>query len=286
MPEFETSGGRYVSLDGRGSAYVREFDGPAGAPTLMLLHGLSATGKLNWGPSVGALREHFNVVSIDQRGHGRGVRGKFTLDDCADDAVAIADALGLDTFIPVGYSMGGPISQLIWHRYPERVDGLVMCATARNFGRRPGGSILIAGFPVVASLTRMTPGVARRFVMMRVLERVAEPEARDMVREEMGNSDPAALLEAAGELAKFSSAAWITGVDVPAAVVVTAKDSVVPPVRQYKLAGAIPTATTFEVNGDHAVCIAAPGRFVPVLVEACRDVAARIDDGERAAASD
>jgi pimeloyl-ACP methyl ester carboxylesterase len=32
----------------------------------------------------------------------------------------------------VGYSMGGMVAQLLWRRHPERVAGLVLCATARN----------------------------------------------------------------------------------------------------------------------------------------------------------
>ena len=40
---------------------------------------------------------------------GRGIRSKraFRLDDVADDVIAVADVLGIDRFIPVGYSMGG-----------------------------------------------------------------------------------------------------------------------------------------------------------------------------------
>ena len=43
--------------------------------------------------------------------------GRFRLDDCADDVVALADELAIDRFVPVGYSMGGPIAQLIWKQH-------------------------------------------------------------------------------------------------------------------------------------------------------------------------
>ena len=39
----------------RGRISVREVAGPPGAPTLVLLHGLAATGRLNWAPAVPAL---------------------------------------------------------------------------------------------------------------------------------------------------------------------------------------------------------------------------------------
>ncbi|NBQ05079.1 MAG: alpha/beta fold hydrolase, partial [Actinobacteria bacterium] len=97
-----------IELPGRGKTFYREKKGPDGAPTLMLLHGWTATADLNWFTCFDALSENFNVVALDLRGHGRGIRTKtnFRLEDCADDAAALADVLGISTFIPVGYSMG------------------------------------------------------------------------------------------------------------------------------------------------------------------------------------
>ena len=51
------------------------------------------------------------------------------LADCADDMAALIDELGTGPVIAVGYSMGGPIAQLLWKRHPEKVAGLVLCAT-------------------------------------------------------------------------------------------------------------------------------------------------------------
>ena len=52
------------------------------------------------------------------------------LEECADDVVALADELGIDTFIPVGFSMGSLVAQLVWRRHPDRTEGLVLCAGA------------------------------------------------------------------------------------------------------------------------------------------------------------
>ena len=40
--------GRRLELPGRGSTFVRELAGPAGAPTIVLLHGWTVTSDLNW----------------------------------------------------------------------------------------------------------------------------------------------------------------------------------------------------------------------------------------------
>ena len=102
---------------------------------MLLLHGIRVTADANWFTSYPALTERYGVVAIDHRGHGRGIRADraVRLADCADDAVAALDVLGIEQAIAVGYSMGGPIAQLVWHRHRERTAGLVLCATAHRF---------------------------------------------------------------------------------------------------------------------------------------------------------
>ena len=80
------------------------------------------------------------------------------------------------------------------------------------------------------------------------------------------------IVEAGQALATFSSRDWISGVDVPTAVLVTEFDSVVPPRRQHALAAAIEGAVVHPVRGDHGVCALDPEAFVPVLDQACAQV--------------
>jgi len=127
--------GRRLSLRGRGTTFVREVEGPPGAPTVLLHHGWGATGGLNWFPVFEPLAERFRVVTPDLRGHGRGLRSRrvFRLADCADDSAATLLELDAAPAIVVGYSMGGPISQLLWRRDRDLVRGLVLCATSAGF---------------------------------------------------------------------------------------------------------------------------------------------------------
>src|SRR5690349_23831945 len=46
------------------------------------------------------------------------------LADCADDAAALLETLGTGPVIAVGYSLGGPVAQLLWKRHPDLVSGL------------------------------------------------------------------------------------------------------------------------------------------------------------------
>ena len=262
-----------IELPGRGRTSVRVARGPRDAPTVVLLHGLAATGRLNWFTALPALSERFRVIVVDHRGHGRGIRTHhFRLVDCADDAVAVADHLGIESFIAVGYSMGGPIAKLCWSRHHDRVRGLVLCATANHFLRPEAQGAVSAVFPGMVVAARLMP----RFFLDRIIDGMTrglpEGDRRDRIRREMEPSDPATVLQAARAVIRFSSRDWAAGIDVPTAVVITTQDQLVPPRRQYRMAASIPGAKIFEVSGDHLACVRAAGEFVPALVEACEYV--------------
>lgn len=269
--------GREIHLEGRGTTFVRELDGPPGAPTLFLLHGWMASADLNWFAVFPELVGRYRVITIDHRGHGRGIRSRrrFRLEDCADDAVAVLDAVGLDSVIPVGYSMGGPIAQLMWRRHPERVAGLVLCATSRNFAGSPMAKATFTVLPTIALAGRLTPSTVRQRALEAMMVRRNGGDT-GWFHEESLRHDPLALAEAGGAIGRFTSHEWIGEVDVPTAVVITERDQVIPPHRQEKLARAIPGATVHRVPGEHTVCATEPHLFAPVLRDACSSVTARI----------
>ena len=270
--------GRTVDLPGRGRTFARIADGPAGAPTLLLLHGWTANADLNWFRCFAPLSRRFHVVAIDHRGHGRGIRTHrpFSLSDCADDAAALVRELGLTSVIAVGYSMGGPIAQLLWRRHPELVDGLVLCATSRNFGRSVPERAMFTGLLGLSGVAKLTPASVRRQVARRIFgDRFEQSPLGGWLADELKRNDPSTVLQAGWSIGRFSSADWIAGVDVPTAVVITTHDNVVSPRRQLRLAESIPGAEVLRVAGDHGVCVTDPGRFVPALLDACSRVARR-----------
>lgn len=267
--------GREVVLPGRGSTFVREVAGPPGAPTVVLLHGLGATADLNWFQAFPALQEHFHVVAPDLRGHGRGPRSAspFTLEDAADDIAALVDVMGIESFIAIGYSMGGAIAQLIWRRNRARLSGLVLCATSRSFRATLQEQLLFTALPSLHEASRAVPDALIRRIIHRVISRVADPQRVELAREELARFDIRAVLEASSCLGAYSSHAWMHHVDVPTAVLIHTRDQLVPPSRQHGLAGAIPGAALHFVDGDHFAIVRDPERAIPVLVAAARDIA-------------
>ncbi len=128
--------GSTITLEGRGEVFYRRHIHPdPQAPTVLLLHGWTASADLQFFTAYERLAEHFSFLAIDHRGHGRGMRafGDFSLQDVADDAAALLRALGIGPVITVGYSMGGPISVLLTKAHPDLVEGMVLQATAMEW---------------------------------------------------------------------------------------------------------------------------------------------------------
>lgn len=269
---------RKVWLPDRGETFVRESVGPTGAPTLLLLHGLAATGLLNWRPSLEALARDYRVVVMDHRGHGRGIRIRepFRLADCADDAAALIEWLELDRVIAVGYSMGGPIAQLLWQRHPQRVAGLVLCATACRFTSTGRRRMAFGVGPVLNAAGQIAPRRFLRRMSRRWISQVIEDDAlRERILSEVYASDPVSIGQAAAAIARFDSSAWIGQLDVPTSIVLTEYDELVRPKNQRQMADRILGAIVHPVAGDHSVCVTGPERFVPALSAACASVAGR-----------
>ncbi|MGH9102026.1 MAG: alpha/beta fold hydrolase [Acidimicrobiales bacterium] len=256
---------------------MRELAGPPEAQALLLLHGWTVTADLNWRGCYAPLAERYRVVAMDHRGHGRGIRSwrRFRLEDCADDAIAVADVLDLRRPILVGYSMGGPVACLAARRHRGRLGGIVLCATAARFLRgAPIDQVFSAGVLGLSLAARLTPGPLRRPVTDTFL-RQRSGSLPAWARHELQRSDAAALLQAGFAVRTWDGAAWMAGLDLPCAVVVTERDGTVPPSAQLAMARSIPGSTVHTVPGDHDVVITSPEVLLGSLIEACASVASR-----------
>ncbi len=271
---------RLVELPGRGVTRVWECAGPPGAQTLMLIHGVTFTAELNWAKVFAPLSQHFRVIAIDLRGHGDGIRAgsRFRLEDCADDIAALAEALDIGTFVAAGYSMGGMVAQLLYQRHAPLLSGLVLCATARNVLGSPTEKLTALALPTAAAAIAWNPllqPMSAEFLGMTLLGSMDDPATARWARAQLRRTTLATAISAIQAACEFTSHSWIGEVDVPAAVVVTARDRIVSASRQMKLARAIPGASVHEVDADHAVCVTAPQVFSQVLLQACWSVEAR-----------
>lgn len=277
--------GRRVELPGRGTTFVRDVPGPTpDAPVVVLLHGWFASGGLNWHQAFRPLSQHFRVIAPDLRGHGRGIKAwrRFRLADCADDVAALLALMEVGPAIVVGYSMGGPVGQLLWRRHPDQVEGMVMAATSASFIPGLQQRLVFAGAMAAAAggtrtgqmLTRV-PSWAQRYVPFRSTGRPSSLQR--WAAQEFRRHDLRMVLEAGNSIAAFSSRRWIDEVDVPTTVVVTTKDRAVNPTEQVRLALAIPDAEIQRYAEGHVSPVL--DSFGPAMTDACLAVSERIGHG-------
>ena len=266
--------GRHLALDTGGQAYIRTAGQPSQSPPVLLLHGLGATSALNWAGCFAPLARRTPVVAIDHRGHGRGPRvgNRFRLADCADDAAAVIRTLGLGPVIAVGYSMGGPIAQLLARRHPDLVAGLLLTATSRDFRGRPADRLRFGAVRALATAAALGPSALSP--ALPALPGVLQPVGWGLA--ELRRHEPSALLAAAAALGRFSSRDWIGELDVPASVIVHTRDRLVPPHRQHKLAEALGDAEVFEVDTDHLGVSRQLDQYLPALLRAHHSLVQRI----------
>lgn len=108
-----------------------------GEPLLMIM-GLAGH-CLDWGTKLPLrLAELYQVILFDNRGSGRSdqTTGALTIKQMARDAAGLLDALGIDRAHVLGGSMGGMIALQTALDYPDRINKLVLGATAAGGKRR------------------------------------------------------------------------------------------------------------------------------------------------------
>lgn len=128
---YASSDSRFLALDEEKRIHFRDV-GPREAPTIVLVHGFSAS-LHTWEPWVADLKRDYRVISLDLPGHG--------LSRCVDNDqigmeqfAAIIDqvtrALKVDRFTLAGNSMGGGAAWNFALAHPERLEGLVLVNAA------------------------------------------------------------------------------------------------------------------------------------------------------------
>lgn len=238
MPFVQTNGIKlYYELHGNGEP-------------LVLIPGIGYDGWM-WHWMIPGLEDHFQVISIDNRGAGQSDKpaGPYTAQILAADIVGMLDDFGIAKAHILGHSMGGFIAQALAIDYPERVDGLILSAT--NFGGPRHVPITpeamavltdVSGDPI-ARLRRgivisCAPGFAEanpEFVAYWVNYRIAHP------------IDPAGyqaqLAIGMGLLAEAASFEHrLAGVTAPTLILFGAHDRVVPQANAALLAASLPDA--------------------------------------------
>jgi len=220
-------------------------------PPVLLVMGLGYPAAM-WYRILPFLVDAYRVLTLDNRGVGAtGVPpGPYTIEQMADDAVAVLDAADVASAHVVGASMGGFIAQEIALRHPGRVRSLVLACTSPNGPEAvPPDPEAVTMLTARVSLTpREAAYAARPFVYAadtpdEVVEEDIEVRMRRPTTPEGYGNQLQAVLAHRGTYDRLGQIA------VPAAVVHGTDDKLVNPANAPVLAERIPGARLVMIEG-------------------------------------
>ena len=271
--------GRVIAIAGRGEVFVRHYGhhDPT-VPTVLLLHGWTASADTQFLFAYQRLMEHYSVIGVDHQGHGRGLRANepFDLEQVADDAAAVVRVLGVSSVISVGYSMGGAINMWLVRKYPDLVRGLVFEATALDWKASRLERARWWFLPLLSPVTRAWWFARYVDRGLRLVVHHNQSIGRWMpwITAEILRNDPRAVVSAGRALSQHDAARWTSSVGVPAASVITTRDRLVPPRKQRALATAL-NCSVFEIATGHLGALSHPAEFADATCAAVADVLVR-----------
>jgi len=243
----------------------QRFDGPTGAPALLLSNSLGTSLEM-WDAQMPAFAERFRVLRYDMRGHGRSAvpPGPYSIADLGRDVLALLDANGLDRVRFCGLSMGGMTGMWLGCHAPERLEKLVLCNTSAQLGSPDQWNTRIA---IVQNegMKGVAEGVIGRWFTPGFRE--SEPEEVARVRRMLLETPPAGYAACCAAIRDQDQREAICAVPVPTLVVAGARDPATPPEHSRIIASKIPGARLVELDAAHLSNIEARDSFTASVLE-------------------
>jgi pimeloyl-ACP methyl ester carboxylesterase len=242
-------------------------------PAVLLLHAFPLNASM-WAAQREALSSQYRVLCPDQRGFGGTQIGwgddAPSLDDVADDLVAMLDAKKVDDVVLGGLSMGGYVAMAFLRRHPQRVRGLVLADTkasadppeAAENRRRIADEVVEK-----ASSAQLVDEVLPKLVGATTKESRALVLGR--IKATVEGAPPYAVAWAQRAMAtRPDSFDTLRAVTVPALVVVGEEDELSPPPDAQAMADALPDArlVTIPASG-HLTAMETPDEFNAALLD-------------------
>jgi len=245
-------------------------------PWIVLSNSLGTTLEM-WDGQVEALRGRYRILRYDTRGHGgtEAPPGPYSLDDLADDLLALMDARGIGRAVLVGLSLGGMIAQVAALRAPHRFAGLVLCDTTSRYGPEVAGfwaaRIRTALDEGLASIAETTP--ARWFTAGFVGRR---PEVVAACQATLRATAPQGYAGCCAAIPTIDVTERLRGLRIPALVIVGEQDPSTTPEHARRIAEALPGADLAVLpDAAHLSNVEQPEAFNAALLGFLGRLAAR-----------
>ena len=249
------------------------YDVMGAGPPIVMLHGATSLGREDFAAQIPLFSKAFLLHLPDARGHGRtrwDVANGFRYDWLVDDLAAFTDALGLQTFHLLGFSMGAMTALQFASRHPERIRTLVAIGITTQ--REPRTSVM-RGLMKPARIETEDPEWAAR--LARRHEEGQGIGAWQRLLPAIAADVAAQPLMGLGDLHR---------IDAPTMIVCGDRDPFVPVDHAWGMSRQIPRARLFVVpDCGHEVTVKRPGLFNEALTGFYR--ATQKEAAQRAAAA-
>ncbi len=223
---------------------------------LVMITGLGID-QSTWKPQVSAFKEHYQVITFDNRGVGKSDKpeGPYSPRMMAEDTVQLMDFLKIEKANILGYSMGGLIAQEIAINYPERITKLVLGSTwcCQDDGANGVTPNLLeaAKLPPRQGFNRLIDSCFNRLFYRFIIVPFIKFQARRMKEAEIKG------LERQVECIKgYDSLDRLPLIKAPTLIVTGTKDRVIKHESSDTISQKIPDARLVKIkNGSHVVCM-------------------------------
>jgi 3-oxoadipate enol-lactonase len=251
------------------TSFTLEYEEAGAGLPVMLLHGFPHDRTL-WAPQLGALVDRCRCIAPDLRGFGGSlVEPPYTMDQYADDVVALLDRLQIEQAVIGGLSMGGYVAMALWRRHPRRVRALLLADTragadddeARAKRRKQIDFVREHGADALAA--QLLPG------MIGDRTRTRHPDIVEVVHDMLARAPVAGIVGALeAMIARPDSTPTLATVTVPTLVLVGGDDQLTPLAEARRLHDGIAGSRLEVIAGaGHLSNLERPAAFNHVASE-------------------
>ncbi len=262
----------YADVNGVRLFHTEQGDGEP----LLCVMGLASDSQ-GWGLQMEALSESFRVIVFDNRDVGRSTQceADYDIADLADDAIALADHLGLDRFHLLGISLGSCVAQRVALAIGERIRTLTLAATWA--GTAPAFSEMRARVWEREVRRSTTEEWLEEMMLLTLSENVfANQEGVDtMKRMALENPHPQStdgLIRQIRSMARHDVRDRLTELRMPVHVIAGDRDILIPPWKSEEVAEHVEDSTLTILRGiGHSMNLERADQFNAVVLTWLRE---------------